>query len=88
MRGESRGAPGSRGARGATSTAQLVVPVRTVRVAVTPHAGGQQQALMAGLAEEIIRGRDLLDLLSLDHSKEAESEEGGEEGGRSAHPVC
>ena len=38
----------------AASTAQLVLSLRTVRVAVTPHAGGQQQATAGWTAEEVI----------------------------------
>ena len=52
--GEGRGAPGL----GAARAAELVIAVRTVWVAVTPHAGGQQQASAGGLAEEVIRGME------------------------------
>ena len=46
--------PGVGRAPGPLSTAQLVLPVRTVRVAVTPHAGGQQKATAGWTAEEVI----------------------------------
>ena len=81
--GEDRGGPGL----GAAGAAELVITVRTVRVAVTPHAGGQQQASAGGLAEEVIRGLEPALNNNNNRQQQAESEYGGREGRSSAHPV-
>ena len=59
---------------GPATTAQLVLPVRTVRVAVTPHTGGQQQASAGWPAQEVTGGLALVLALVLSSNNQQEAE--------------